>query len=48
MIGAVCYQGITQRLLPDELKNETPLRIRRFVNVDRTKDSIIQNDLFEN
>lgn len=32
----VCYQGATQKLLPQELKDENPLGIWRFVNGENT------------
>lgn len=38
---AVCYQGMPQALLPDELKNENPLSIWRLVNGTRTNNPIV-------
>jgi alpha-ketoglutaric semialdehyde dehydrogenase len=37
----VCYQNWDNELLPDELKNENPLRLLRTVNGELTKDRII-------
>jgi NADP-dependent aldehyde dehydrogenase len=33
----VCYQDYPQSLLPDELKDENPLRILRLVNGEYTR-----------
>jgi len=37
---AVCYQGLPQAFLPEELKNENPLNIWRLVNGERTKETV--------
>ncbi|MGE5811237.1 MAG: aldehyde dehydrogenase (NADP(+)), partial [Ignavibacteria bacterium] len=39
-VRPVCYQNFPDELLPDELKNENPLKIWRLVNGLRTKDKI--------
>jgi NADP-dependent aldehyde dehydrogenase len=39
-VRPVCYQNFPDELLPDELKNENPLKIWRLVNGMRTKDII--------
>jgi NADP-dependent aldehyde dehydrogenase len=36
----VCYQGMPDSLLPDELKNENPRKIWRMVNGKTTQDNI--------
>jgi NADP-dependent aldehyde dehydrogenase len=33
----VCYQGFPNSVLPDELKDENPLKIMRFVNGERKR-----------
>lgn len=38
----VCYQGMPQSLLPEELKDENPLKIWRLVNGERTKKSLME------
>ncbi len=39
-VRPVCYQNFSNEHLPDELKNENPLKIWRLVNGVRTKDNI--------
>lgn len=36
----ICYQNMPQGLLPDELKNENPLNIRRMVNGSLNREAI--------
>jgi NADP-dependent aldehyde dehydrogenase len=36
----VCYQGMPDSLLPDELKNENPLKIWRLLNGNYTQDQV--------
>ena len=37
----ICYQNWPNELLPDELKNENPLKIYRTINNDLTKNKVI-------
>jgi 2,5-dioxopentanoate dehydrogenase len=37
----VCYQNMPDTLLPDELRNENPLRIWRTVNGENSKNAIV-------
>lgn len=41
----VCYQGMSNALLPAELKDENPLQLWRLVNGNRTQQSVIPNNL---
>jgi len=36
----ICYQNWPNELLPDELKNENPLKIYRTINNEPTKDKV--------
>lgn len=40
---AVCYQGMPDELLPQELKNENPLNILRLINGAHTKGGLYTN-----
>jgi len=39
-VRPVCYQNFPSELLPEELRNENPLKILRMINGERTKNTI--------
>lgn len=41
----VCYQGMPNTLLPDELKDENPLQLWRLINGKYTQQSVMTNNL---